>query len=71
MNEDVYKHIRITGTSKSGSDDAVNNAINSVAKTIDEINWFRVIESRGYIQNKVIAYWQVTVEVGFKIKPQD
>lgn len=69
MNEDVYKHIRITGTSASSSDEAVNNAIKTAAKSIDDINWFRVIETRGYIQNKVIAYWQVTVEIGFKIKP--
>ena len=67
MSDDVYKHIRVTGTSSSGSDDAVNNAISTVAKTIDEINWFRVIESRGYIQDNAVAYWQVTVEVGFKI----
>ncbi len=71
MSDDVYKHIRVTGTSTSGSDDAVNNAINTVSKTIDEINWFRVIETRGYIQNKAVAYWQVTVEVGFKIKPRE
>ena len=71
MNEDVYKHIRITGTSTTGSDDAVRNAIHSAAKTIDEINWFSVIETRGYIQNKEVAYWQVTIEVGFKIKSTD
>lgn len=71
MNEGVYKHIRVTGTSSSGSDDAVTNAVNTAAKTIDEINWFRVIETRGYIHNKVIACWQVTVELGFKIKPQE
>lgn len=71
MSEDVYKHIRVTGTSKLGSDDAVKNAIDTVSKTIDEINWFRVIESRGYIQAKEVAYWQVTIEVGFKIKTSD
>lgn len=69
MSEDVYKHIRITGTSTSSSDDAIRNAIHTAANTIDEINWFNVIETRGYIQNKDIAYWQVTVEIGFKIKP--
>ena len=68
MNEDVYKHIRITGTSTTGSDDAVKNAISSAAKTIDEMNWFRVIETRGYINEKDVAYWQVTIEIGFKIK---
>ena len=71
MSEDVYKHIRITGTSTSGSDDAVNNAITAASKTIDEINWFRVIETRGYIHDNSVAYWQVTVEVGFKIKNKD
>ena len=68
MSEHVYKHIRLTGSSKVGSDDAVKNAIAKASETVKHINWFKVLETRGHIDDNEIQYWQVTVEIGFRLK---
>ena len=68
MSEHIYKHIRLTGSSKKGSDDAVKNAIDKAAETVKKINWFKVLETRGHVDDDAIQYWQVTVEVGFRLE---
>ena len=65
MSEHVYKQIELTGSSKSSMEDAVQNAISKAAKTLHNLNWFEVVESRGYIENDRIDYWQVTIKLGF------
>ncbi len=68
MSEHIYKHIRLTGSSKVSSDEAVKNAITKASETVKHINWFKVLETRGQVENNEIQYWQVTVEVGFRLK---
>ena len=67
MDEHVYKKIEITGSSRSSIEDAVENAIASAAKTIQNMRWFEILETRGYIENNEVAYWQVTIKVGFTV----
>lgn len=68
MSEHIYKHIRLTGSSKKGSDDAVKNAVAKAAETVKKINWFKVLEVRGHVNEDEIQYWQATVEIGFRLK---
>ncbi len=68
MNDHVYKSIEITGTSGQSIDLAVENAIKRASKTIDNLRWFEVIETRGSIQNGEIDRWQVTLKLGFTMK---
>ena len=67
MDEHVYKKIEITGSSKSSVEDAIENAITSASKTIQNMRWFEVVETRGYIENNKVAYWQVTIKVGLTV----
>ncbi|KUO67321.1 MAG: hypothetical protein APF80_04015 [Alphaproteobacteria bacterium BRH_c36] len=67
MPDHVYKHIQITGSSETSSDDAIRSAIEKASTTIREIRWFKVIESRGHVTDGKIAHWQVTVDLGFTI----
>ena len=71
MSDHVYKKIEITGSSKTSIEDAIQNAIARAAKTIREMRWFEVVETRGYIENNQIAYWQVTVKIGFNIEDEE
>ncbi|NIT59383.1 MAG: hypothetical protein GWN00_25130, partial [Aliifodinibius sp.] len=41
------------------------------AKTIRNMRWFEVTETRGQIDNQQIAHWQVTVKIGFTIDDDD
>jgi len=67
MNEHVYKSIELTGSSKTNIEDAVKNAIAKASKTIHNMRWFQVLETRGYIEDDQIAYWQVTLKIGFTV----
>ncbi len=68
MSEHVYKHIELTGSSPRSSDDAVQNAIVKASKTIRELRWFEVLQTRGHIENGRIGHWQVTIKVGFTLE---
>jgi flavin-binding protein dodecin len=68
MDEHVYKITEIVGTSKNGIEDAVHNALARAAKTVQQMRWFEVVETRGAIENGKLAMWQVTIKVGFTLK---
>jgi flavin-binding protein dodecin len=67
VSEHVYKQIELTGSSKTGIEDAVQNAIARASKTLHNLDWFQVVETRGNIDRGTVAYWQVTVKVGFRL----
>jgi len=67
MTDHVYKQIELTGSSAKGSDDAIRIAIAKAAKTIHNMRWFQVVESRGLIDKGAVAHWQVTIKVGFSL----
>ena len=67
MSEHVYKKIEIVGSSPDGLQQAIENAIEKAAETLRGMRWFEVIETRGYITGAKVAYWQVTVKIGFTL----
>ncbi len=69
MSEHTYKKIEITGSSKQGIDAAISNAIAKASETISHMDWFEVTDIRGNIQDGGVAYWQVTMKVGFRLGP--
>ena len=68
MVDHVYKTVEITGSSTVGVDDAVRKAIARASKTLHQLRWFQVTETRGHIENGQVAHWQVTVKVGFSLE---
>ncbi len=68
MSNHVYKHIELTGSSATGTDDAARRAIAKAAETIRHIDWFEVTEVRGHVVDGEIAHWQVTVKIGFRLE---
>ncbi|MBK7250842.1 MAG: dodecin domain-containing protein [Gammaproteobacteria bacterium] len=66
--ERVYKTVHITGSSKISSEDAVRTAIQKAARTVHNLRWFRVTDTRGHIEGDRIAHWQVTIELGFTLE---
>jgi len=67
MTDHVYKSIELTGSSTKGIEDAVNNAIATAAKTVRNMRWFQVIDTRGHIADGKIDHWQVVVKVSFTL----
>lgn len=68
MTNHVYKHIELTGSSTSGTDDAIRNALAKAQETVRDIQWFRVVETRGHVVEGKVAHWQVTLNVGFTLE---
>ena len=68
MKDTVYKLIELTGTSTTSIEDAVQKAIKRADKTIENLCWFQVVETRGNIEKGKVHHWQVTLKVGFAIK---
>lgn len=64
----TYKLIEVVGSSPVSSDDAIRNGIAECAKSIDHLDWFEVIQTRGHIQNGQVAHFQVVMKVGFRIE---
>ena len=71
MADHVYKHIELTGSSAEGMEQAISNAIARAEKSVKNMRWFEVIETRGHIEGGRIAHWQVTIKVGFTIEDQE
>jgi flavin-binding protein dodecin len=68
MTEHVYKLLELTGSSSKSSDDAVQNAVAKASKTMRNMQWFQVMETRGHIEGGKVAHWQVTVKIGFTLE---
>ena len=68
MKNHVYKLIEITGTSTSSIEDAVARALKRAHKSIRNLAWFEVTETRGNIAKGKVLHWQVTLKVGFTLE---
>ena len=67
MADHVYKQIELTGTSSVGIEDAVSKALAKAAKTVRNIHWFQIIETRGQTAGGKVVHWQVTIKAGFTL----
>lgn len=67
MKNRVYKLIELTGTSTTSIEEAISHAIQRAHKTIKNLSWFQVIETRGNIDRGKVDHWQVTIKVGFTV----
>ena len=68
MSEHVYKHLELTGSSTTSIEEAVSNAIVKASKTVRNIHWFEVIETRGHVVDGKVNHWQVTIKAGFTLE---
>lgn len=67
MSDHVYKVVELTGSSSESIEAAVKNAVNRASKTVHNMRWFEVVETRGHIDEGAVAHWQVTVKIGFTL----
>ena len=68
MANHVYKMIELVGSSSTGIDDAIRNAVETAGKTLRHLDWFEVVETRGQISNGKIAHWQFSLKAGFRLE---
>nr|WP_294850883.1 dodecin [uncultured Sphingomonas sp.] len=68
MSDHVYKIIELVGSSPTGIEDAIQNAIARASSSVDNIRWFEVTDTRGHVENGEVSHYQVTIKVGFTVK---
>ncbi len=66
-NHHTYKKIEMVGSSMTSIEDAIHNALAECNKTISNMDWFEVTETRGHIVDGKVGHFQVTLKVGFRI----
>jgi flavin-binding protein dodecin len=68
MSSHTYKLVELAGSSPTSIEDAVQTAIARASKTLRNIHWFEVVETRGSVSDGKIERWQVTLKVGFTLE---
>lgn len=68
MTEHTYKVVELVGSSARGTDQAIQNAINRASKTLRNLDWFEVVETRGHLVEGKVAHWQVKIKLGFRME---
>ncbi|MET0182294.1 MAG: dodecin [Caulobacterales bacterium] len=68
MSDHVYKMLELTGSSSTGIEDAVNNAISRASETVRNLSWVEVKDIRGAIENGRVRHWQVSMKIGFTLE---
>ena len=67
MDDHIYRVIQLVGSSDESIEDAIRLAIARASKTLRNLRWFEVVETRGNIEGGKLSY-QVTLKVGFTME---
>ena len=67
MSDHVYKTVEVTGSSSTDLEAAIRGAVTKAAETVRNLDWFEVASIRGHIDGGEIAYFQVTLKIGFRL----
>jgi dodecin len=64
----VYKYIDFVGTSATGVNDSIKNAIEEAARTIKNLQWAELGRTTVRIEDQKILEYQTEVRIGFKVE---
>jgi dodecin len=68
MNNSVYKILEIVGSSETSIEEAISTAIAQANKTVRNMDWFEVVQTRGHVENGKVGHYQVTLKIGFTLE---
>jgi flavin-binding protein dodecin len=68
MENHIFKHIEIVGTSNQSIENAIQAAVQKASKTLRNIEWFEVLSTRGSIENGKVKEYQVIMKIGIKLE---
>jgi flavin-binding protein dodecin len=63
----VYRLTEVVGSSETSVADAIRTAVRKASQTVRNIEWFEAKEIRGQVVDGEVAYFQVTVKLGFRV----
>jgi len=71
MPDHVYRIIQVAGSSEKSIEDSIQTAIGRASRTLRQVGWFEVLETRGHVEDGKVAHYQVTLKVGFTLDDDD
>ena len=66
MSDSVYKVIELVGTSTSSWEDAAKNAVETAAKSLDEIRIAEVVKLDMKVEDEIVVAFRARVHISFK-----
>ena len=68
MSHHTYSVSEIVGTSPDTIEDAIRNALARASRTLRNLDWFEVVETRGHLSDAgEVQHFQVTLKLGFRM----
>jgi dodecin len=71
MPDHVYRIIEVAGSSDKSIQSAIENAVDRATRTLRQVGWFEVTQTRGHIEDGKVAHYQVILKVGFTLEDED
>ena len=68
MANSVYKTIELAGSSPSSIQEAIDSAVERIARTEKSLRWLEVTQIRGMIENGRVSRYQVVLKVGASVE---
>jgi flavin-binding protein dodecin len=68
MPDHVYRIIEVAGSSENTIEDAIRNAVARASRTLRQVGWFEVLQTRGHVEEGKVAHFQVILKVGFTLE---
>ena len=68
MDDHVYKVVELVGSSTDSIEDAIRSAVERAGRTLRNIRWFEVAQTRGHVENGEVRHFQVVLKVGFTLE---
>ena len=64
----TYKILDLVGSSEKSIEDAIQNAVVRASRTLRQVGWFEIVQTRGHVEDGKVAHYQVTLRVGFTLE---
>ncbi len=64
MTDKVYQLLHLVGTSQKTIEEAIQNALSKAQEESHKVDWFEVMETRGYVEQGCVKYYQVMLRIG-------
>jgi dodecin len=68
VSDHVYRLTEVVGSSETSVAEAIRTAVRKASQTVRNIEWFEAQEIRGQVVDGDVAYFQVTVKLGFRVE---
>ena len=67
MSDHVYKIVELAGSSPDSIEAAIQTAIERTGRSVRNLRWFEVLQTRGHVKDGKVAHYQVVLKAGFTV----